>query len=1000
MSFSPPTKLDFQTLFEAVPGRYVVLLPDGPRYTIVAASDAYARATMTRRDDILGRGLFELFPDNPADSSELSASLGRVLSQRVPDVMSVQKHDMVRPTRDGGELEERRWRATNSPVLGPGGEVAYLIHAVEDVTEQQLLQEERQLFAALVENSSDFIGIADPSGKPVYLNPAGRRMVGLAPDHPVGEIQIPECYPPAERGFVSDVIMRETVEHGHWRGETYFRNWKTEEAIPVSDEHFMIREPGNGRILGMGTITRDITEARRAAVERERLLAQAKELFDQASDSIFIADSDGRFTDVNASACKMLGYTREELLAKTIVDIIPPADVPRLTATREYLLSPGTAEVAEWTQLKKDGTPFPVEVSSKILADGRWQAFVRDISERKRIERALQESEERFRLTFDEAPIGMGLVALDGRFVRVNRALCDIVGYSPAELKGLTFQAITHPDDLDADLVHAARFARGEIQRYQREKRYVRKDGTIVHVALNVSSLRGRDGAPLYNISQIEDITERKHAEDGLRRSESQYRGLIEHMPDGVFAYHGGRIVFANQAFASLLGYADGAALIDKPIGALLHPDDRRAVSQRIRALRKAGSSAPPKELRMIGSDGAIRNVETVGLEAQFGGQSSIVVIVRDLTERKRAEEALRISEAKFSGIVSISADAIISIDDDQRITIFNDGAEKIFGYSRAEAVGASLELLIPERLRKTHRQHVERFAAGEVTARRMGERLATVAGVRKNGEEFPAEASISKLQIGDKRLLTVSLRDISERKRVEQEQQFLAEAGAVLSASLDYEQTLVSLARLVVRDFADWCIVEIVKERDHLKRLKVVSADPTQAALCAQLEQVAIDRDRPYLLRSVVDTKQPLLIERVSSDYVESVAQGPEYLQALRAVAPVSVMGLPLLRHEELLGTLAFISSTPLRIYGQRDLRLAEALAERAAIAIENARLYRASVQATQLRDQVLGVVAHDLRNPLGAILMQASALERGGPGPERRSRKPSRSSIAPPRG
>ena len=151
--------------------------------------------------------------------------------------------------------------------------------------------------------------------------------------------------------------------------------------------------------------------------------------------------------------------------------------------------------------------------------------------------------------------------------------------------------------------------------------------------------------------------------------------------------------------------------------------------------------------------------------------------------ERKRAEEALRISEAKYAGIVSISADAIISIDDDQRITIFNDGAEKIFGYSRSEAIGAPLDILIPDRFRSAHRQHVERFAVGDVTARRMGERLTTIAGLRKNGEEFPAEAAISKLQVGEKTLLTVALRDITERKRIEEE---LKDANASLDAIIE----------------------------------------------------------------------------------------------------------------------------------------------------------------------------------------------------------------------
>src|SRR5262249_1030721 len=153
-------------------------------------------------------------------------------------------------------------------------------------------------------------------------------------------------------------------------------------------------------------------------------------------------------------------------------------DVPRLMATRDYLLSPEVVEVGEWTLLKRDGTPVPVEVSANILPDGRWQAFVRDIGERKRIDRALHESEDRFRLTIEEAPIGMALVAIDGHFVRVNRALCEIMGYTSAELTGLTFQAITHPDDVEADRAAMGQLVRGEISTYQRDKRYLSKDGT------------------------------------------------------------------------------------------------------------------------------------------------------------------------------------------------------------------------------------------------------------------------------------------------------------------------------------------------------------------------------------------------------------------------------------------------------------------------------------------------------------------------------------------
>jgi PAS domain S-box-containing protein len=123
---------------------------------------------------------------------------------------------------------------------------------------------ERRIFAAVIDNSSDFIGIADAHGKPVYVNPAGRRMVGLSPDYPVQDTNILDYYPPELRELATESILRTTVEKGAWQGETYFKNWQTQERIPVSDTHFVIRDPEHGEPLGMATITRDISELERA----------------------------------------------------------------------------------------------------------------------------------------------------------------------------------------------------------------------------------------------------------------------------------------------------------------------------------------------------------------------------------------------------------------------------------------------------------------------------------------------------------------------------------------------------------------------------------------------------------------------------------------------------------------------------------------------------------------------------------------------------------------
>ena len=274
------------------------------------------------------------------------------------------------------------------------------------------------------------------------------------------------------------------------------------------------------------------------------------------------------------------------------------------------------------------------------------------------------------------------------------------------------------------------------------------------------------------------------------------------------------------------------------------------------------------------------------------------------LSEQERTEErqaaldhsALLLSEAKSFGIVSISADAIISIDNDRRIALFNEGAEKIFGYSKAEAVGAPLDILIPERLRAIHRRHLERFASGDQVSRRMGERGGAILGLRKNGEEFPADAAISKLEVSGETILTVTLRDVTDAKRFERNQKLLADMGRVLAATLDYEETLTRVAELAVRELADFCVVDVVEDDGEIRRLRVVGRDPSQQRICDSLRHIPIDRSRPALLWSPLATRQPVLIEKVTPEIVAAWAQSDEHLRVLQEMEPRSIIVVPLL--------------------------------------------------------------------------------------------------------
>jgi PAS domain S-box-containing protein len=567
----------------------------------------------------------------------------------------------------------------------------------------------------------------------------------------------------------------------------------------------------------------------------------------------------------------------------------------------------------------------------------------------------------------------------------------QIFGYSAAVPNWGVAVFMTHVVPEDRDVAKQAFEKAFVSDNFDMECRIRWADESIHWISAKGRVYRNPKGDPVRMMGTVLDVTEHKLAQEALQTSEREFRQLAEAMPQIVWATTAdGLNIYFNQQWVDYTGLT-----LEESYGegwiTPFHPDDRQRAWdawQRATKYRDIYSL----ECRLRRADGVYRwwLIRGVPLLDANGEVSKWFGTCTDIEQIKVAEQRLKESEAKFSGIISISEDAIISIDAEQRIILFNKGAEKVFGYSQAEVIGTPLGNLMPERLRKIHHQHVERFASGAVTTRRVGERLITVVGLRKNGEEFPGEAAISKLQIGDKTLLTVAMRDVTERKRLEKEQQLLAEAGAVLAASLDYEQTLANLARLVVENFADWSAIDVMDEEGRLRRLKVASADHDQAALCAVLEQMPPDRDLPHLMRSVIESQRPIVVEQVTSEYIESLAQGPEHLQAFLLTGITSFVAVPLVIREQSLGALFLGSSTPSRVFGQGDLRSAEALAYRAAMAIENARLYRAAVHATELREHVLGVVAHDLRNPLSTILMQTSALKRQGPKLERRSEKP----------
>jgi PAS domain S-box-containing protein len=276
----------------------------------------------------------------------------------------------------------------------------------------------------------------------------------------------------------------------------------------------------------------------------------------------------------------------------------------------------------------------------------------------------------------------------------------------------------------------------------------------------------------------VRDITERRQREEQLRQTQERLDLALRGADLALWDWNvaSGEVVF-NQRWAEMRGYRPDEVRghVDSWIAAV-HPEDWPGVQKVLEDYFQGRRSDYETEHRVRTKSGQwiwILDRGKVFGRNDRGEPIRMAGTELDITSRKESEEALRLAEARAAGILSISADAIISVDEDQRITLLSDGAEKIFGYPKEEVIGQPLEMLIPNRFREVHRLHLERFAAGDEAARRMGERGAEILGIRKNGQEFPADAAISKLDVGGKRILTVALRDITEQKRVEDEHRF-----------------------------------------------------------------------------------------------------------------------------------------------------------------------------------------------------------------------------------
>jgi PAS domain S-box-containing protein len=392
----------------------------------------------------------------------------------------------------------------------------------------------------------------------------------------------------------------------------------------------------------------------------------------------------------------------------------------------------------------------------------------RSLAERKQSEDALRKSEERFRSYFDLGLMGMAITSPVKGYVEVNDELCRILGYERSELLRKTWAELTHPDDLAADVACFNRVLAGEIDSYSRGKRFIRKDGKVIDATISVRCLRRADGSVDYFVGLLQDITERKRAEERLRQSEERMRAILESALDCIITVdHQGRVVEFNPAAEKTFGYKRDAT-IGQPMAELIIPPSLREGHQRGLAhyLSTGAAHVLGKRIELMGMRS---NKSEFPLElaiTRVGSQEPPMFtgFIRDITEHKKAEEALREAHERLRAIIEKAPLAIIAIDSTGIVQTWNPAAERLFGWTMAEAVGRPIFAIIP----KEERRQFEDLIAGEIRGEiRDGLELCRL---RKDGSLVDVSIWTAPLHNAQNEIVcTVGMfADITQRKAIE----------------------------------------------------------------------------------------------------------------------------------------------------------------------------------------------------------------------------------------
>ena len=675
-----------------------------------------------------------------------------------------------------------------------------------------------------------------------------------------------------------------TRDIGNLGGEDLIReNLRSIAIVPFSD---------HGRVIGclnvasrvhpeisarsrysLESIARQIGAAVARAQAEQSLRASEEKyrnIFENAVEGIFQTTPEGRILNVNQAMAKLFGYDSPADMIRSLENVQEIYANPEgRNVFRRKIESTGIVQKYEVPCVRKDGTKILIAVSARAVKDGEgriicYDGFYEDITERREAEHALRESEEQFRAMFEMASIGMAQADLEtGRWLRVNQKMCEITGYSADEMLKLRVPEITHPEDREEDWEAFQSVVNGKLPSYRLEKRYIRKDGKVVWVNVNMTVVRDSAGRPIRTVATIEDITGRKRAEAELERSHD----FIENVEDACFEMDlSGNLTFCNESFLKTTGYTqDEYAALSRWDR---HPSSEEAkrIFRMYDEVYRTGIPVKSFEYKNLHKNGATTFAEASisPIRDKSGKPIGFRIVGRDITDRKRAEEALRESEEKFRVLADSTPTAVALYQEDRWIYV-NKAAQVICGYSQEELHSMNFWDIVHPEFRQIIREEGKKRQRGETVKDRYEFKITA-----KDGREKWVDISGASMMLQGRIAGVISVRDITERKEAEEG---LREALGRLDEIIEY---LPDATLVIDMDGKVIAWNKAIEQMTGIKAADMLGKGDYEYALPFYGER------RPILIDLVLRPQQEGKAKYVNTERRDTVLEGEAYIPAL----------------------------------------------------------------------------------------------------------------------